>query len=494
MKRFRFYIVLTGMLLAACTGVGADSSQAGRVEKEYFAVFMAGQKVGYGTHERKADPETVKTTETVHLSINRGGTVVSIAVKESSLESRKGEPLGFESVQDMGMLSMTVKGVKNGERNFDVTVKTAGATQQQSLDWPAGALMPEGLLLLSREKGLKEGTAYPVKMFSALMLQAMDAQIRVGPTKEVDLLGRVVPLTEVAVDLQMNGSTITQSSYVDDNYEAQKMIIPMMGMVVELVACSREFALSKNDEADFLDRFFLPSPVPLSNVKTAKAITYHLEVREGKELVLPQNDNQTVRPDGKGGLLVTVQPVAAAENVPFPYTGSDPAALEALKPTRYLQSDDPRIIDLARKAVGNTQDAAEAARRIESFVHEYITAKDLSIGYASAVEVAQSRQGDCSEHAVLTAAMCRAVGIPAQVVMGYVYCPQFMDQKDFFGGHAWDQVYIGNQWVGIDATRAPGGYSAGHIAQAAGNGNPEDFFALITIMGRFAITEIKVVE
>jgi len=262
--------------------------------------------------------------------------------------------------------------------------------------------------------------------------------------------------------------------------------------VVEMVACSREFALSKNDEADFLKEFFLASPVSLPDVKSVKAITYHLEAKDGKELVFPANDNQVVRPDGEGGLYVTVRPVAAAGNVAFPYAGSDAAVREAMKPTRYLQSDDPAIIELARKAIGDTQDAAEAARRIESFVHEYIKAKDLSVGYASAAEVAQSRQGDCSEHAVLTAALCRAVGIPAQVVMGYVYCPQFMDQQDFFGGHAWVQAYIGERWVGLDATRAPGGYSAGHIAQAAGSGNPEDFFALLSIMGRFRIKEIEV--
>ncbi len=490
MKFFRCVVIGLGVLLAGGTGAAAQEGEAG--EKSYFAVFMSGQKVGYGTHERKVKGEKVATTETVHLTMNRGGTEVSIAVKESSLESRQGEPLGFESVQDMGMLSMTVKGRKNEKGGFDVTVKAAGTTQQQSLDWPEGALMPEGLLLLSREKGLKEGTAYPVKMFSALMMQAMEAQVRIGPTKDVDLLGRITPLTEVMVELKMSGSTVNQTSYVDKNYDAQKMVIPMMGMVVEMVACSREFALSKNDEADFLKEFFLASPVSLPDVKSVKAITYHLEAKDGKELVFPANDNQVVRPDGEGGLYVTVRPVAAAGNVAFPYAGSDAAVREAMKPTRYLQSDDPAIIELARKAIGDTQDAAEAARRIESFVHEYIKAKDLSVGYASAAEVAQSRQGDCSEHAVLTAALCRAVGIPAQVVMGYVYCPQFMDQQDFFGGHAWVQAYIGERWVGLDATRAPGGYSAGHIAQAAGSGNPEDFFALLSIMGRFRIKEIEV--
>ncbi|MHC4346764.1 MAG: hypothetical protein ACYSUP_19010 [Planctomycetota bacterium] len=44
-----------------------------------------------------------------------------------------------------------------------------------------------------------EGTEYAVKVFSPSMLEALDAQIRIGGTKNVDLLGRVVPLTEVTL-------------------------------------------------------------------------------------------------------------------------------------------------------------------------------------------------------------------------------------------------------------------------------------------------------
>ena len=42
----------------------------------------------------------------------------------------------------------------------------------------------------------------------------------------------------------------------------------------------------------------------------------------------------------------------------FPYQGNDPKLLEAIKPTRFLQSDDKRIVELARQAVGDTKDAA----------------------------------------------------------------------------------------------------------------------------------------
>jgi len=152
-----------------------------------------------------------------------------------------------------------------------------------------------------------------------------------------------------------------------------------------------------------------------------------------------------------------IEPAKVSTGGAFPYKGNDPKLLEATKPTRFLQSDDRRIVELARKAVGDTKDAAEAARRIESFVARYIDNKSLSVGYASAVEVVESRQGDCSEFAVLTAALCRAVGIPAQVVVGVAYVKEFGGLQGF-GGHAWAQAYIGadeqgqgGKWIGLDA-------------------------------------------
>jgi hypothetical protein len=53
------------------------------------------------------------------------------------------------------------------------------------------------------------------------------------------------------------------------------------------------------------------------------------------------------------------------------------------------------------------------------------------------------------------------------------------------------------KWVGLDAAfkgTGRGGYDAGHIAMAIGNGNPEDFFSLINIIGQFKIDEVTVTE
>jgi transglutaminase-like putative cysteine protease len=117
------------------------------------------------------------------------------------------------------------------------------------------------------------------------------------------------------------------------------------------------------------------------------------------------------------------------------------------------------------------------------------------VGYASAAEVAESRQGDCSEFAILTAALCRAAGIPAEIVMGMAYVKEWRDFENCFGGHAWVQAYVGGKWVGLDAafkSAGLGGFDAGHIAQAVGNGDPEDFFSLIGSFGRFEIEKLQI--
>lgn len=269
-----------------------------------------------------------------------------------------------------------------------------------------------------------------------------------------------------------------------------------MGMNIEQVACSKEFALGEIDVLEVVDKMFMKSPVPLGDVGSAKSITYHLSpIQEAADLKIPSGDNQRVQRLSNGNLILTVEPVVAPKGVSFPYKGNDPEALEALKPSRYVESDQKVIIDLAKRAVGRTSDAAEAVSKIEAFVADYVEDKNLSVGYASAVEVAASRQGDCTEHAVLAAALCRAVGIPSQVVTGLAYVEEWSTVVNGFGGHAWAQAYIGGKWIGLDAAfkgTGRGGYDAGHIALAAGSGNPEDFLNLLNTMGQFKIDRVEV--
>ena len=92
---------------------------------------------------------------------------------------------------------------------------------------------------------------------------------------------------------------------------------------------------------------------------------------------------------------------------------------------------------------------------------------------------------------MLTAALCQAAGIPAQVVTGLLYVDNFAGKDNIFGPHAWVQAYIGGKWVGLDATRADIGFTAGYITLAVGDGNPEGFFGMVNTLGYFKIVAIE---
>ncbi len=477
------------LVLAAAGVSGANSD-----ETEYYAVFSGGKKIGYSTRNRVEADGKVTTIDTVSITIKRAGEPVKMTTTETNIETTDGKPLGFKLAQNLGASIMSVSGKVDELWIVDVTATSMGKEQRKSIGWPSGAVLAEGLRLLQLEKGLQEGLEYNAKIFELGSLRAIETKIHIGPKQNVDLLGRVAALTEIKTTFKLPaGGEMTSTSYVDENFRTKKSIMPMMGgQEMETIACSKEVALSENDAVELVDKMFLASPEPLNNIESAGSAVYYLEPNsQSAKLVIPSSGNQSVE-QKEGKIIVTVKPSAAPAGVKFPYEGKDSNALEAMKPTRFVQSDSNNVIELAKRAVGDTKDAAEAVKKIESFVSGYIENKNLSVGYASAAEVAESKVGDCTEFAVLTAAMCRAVGIPARVVSGLVYVKSFGSRENVFGGHAWVEAYVGDKWVGLDATRAPRGFDAGHIALAIGNGEPADFLNLAATLGQFKIEKVTI--
>ena len=144
-----------------------------------------------------------------------------------------------------------------------------------------------------------------------------------------------------------------------------------------------------------------------------------------------------------------------------------------LQSSAYLEVNAPKIQALAREAVGAEKNPVKAAHLIERFVRAYITKKDLNVGFGSAEETAESREGDCTEHAVLCAALGRVVGLPTRCVVGFGYIPpgdaeptianSVDSNTGTFGFHMWAEAWIGpNEWVPMDA--ALDGFDVGHIA------------------------------
>ena len=183
-----------------------------------------------------------------------------------------------------------------------------------------------------------------------------------------------------------------------------------------------------------------------------------------------------------------------------------------------INRDDPKIQALVKQALGKEagklSDRARAWK-LREFVNTYIDQTDYAVGYASASEVARTREGDCTEHAVLLAAMLRAAGIPSRIATGLVYAKVSVGKPAIFGYHMWTQAWLpgapgdpaatGRRWVDLDATiQAPTRdaftrrFDATHItldvSSLADGKSAENVNAILSVMGRLSIHVVKTVR
>jgi transglutaminase-like putative cysteine protease len=140
--------------------------------------------------------------------------------------------------------------------------------------------------------------------------------------------------------------------------------------------------------------------------------------------------------------------------------GDETAPAECLKPCYFIDCGDARVKELARRAAGEERDPWAKARRIERWVKQNMRVDNTApLGPAS--EAARQLRGDCRHYALLTAALCRAEGIPARTAVGLLYVEK--GRRPMMGFHMWTEVWIDGQWLGLDATLGQGGVSAAHL-------------------------------
>lgn len=117
-----------------------------------------------------------------------------------------------------------------------------------------------------------------------------------------------------------------------------------------------------------------------------------------------------------------------------------------LKSEPLIESDNILIRNQAKLLKMNTP--IETARAVFKWVSVNMSYSGYTRSCRGALYAIKHRKGDCSEYAALFAALCRANGIPARLVGGFV-CPDssIVDAGDY---HNWAEFYISGRWYPAD--------------------------------------------
>jgi len=130
-----------------------------------------------------------------------------------------------------------------------------------------------------------------------------------------------------------------------------------------------------------------------------------------------------------------------------------------LLPSRYCESD--RFGDMAREIVEGAPLGYDQVERITQWLRDTIRyAPGTNAFPISAVEVNLQGQGVCRDLSHLGIALCRALSIPARLVVGYLHDLDPMDM------HAWFEAFVNNRWYTFDATEST--LRGGRLAVAYG--------------------------
>jgi transglutaminase-like putative cysteine protease len=123
--------------------------------------------------------------------------------------------------------------------------------------------------------------------------------------------------------------------------------------------------------------------------------------------------------------------------------------LHWLLPSRLCESD--TLAETAWELFGETPRGAARLAAICDWIHDNIEYGVESLPTTTVGEILQRRGGVCRDFAHLGVAFCRALGIPARYVCGYlpdIGIPGPFPTMDF---HAWFEVWLGERWWTHDA-------------------------------------------
>lgn len=469
----------------------ADQPDADTAFDYWFVASVDGQRLGYvqwgAKRTKKKDRELLVGVKYQNFTLARFGQVVSQWGEESTVETPEGAVLITGVRQGIGKdQALVLSGIVEG-----TTLKvTGGGAAKGASDKP----FPEGVVGVAREPALfkhaalKVGESYSYPAYVGVINVVVKMTMTLEAEETLALWPKEPPrkvLRYVSKMEPLDGFKLPPAwTWVDaTTFEPLKMEFdfPGFGGRVAFLRTTKAAATAP-----------VTRPVELFNVQSIRLDREIPGIHGGRSAVYKVS---APKDDDPGTLFATdarqqvknLDPAAKTfelharaargprrDAAPLPAPGKEFTAS-----SYFVNSADDRVRAHAAAAAKYLPPGAsdwDKAAAVEKWVRANMRAFEFSQAMATADEVAKTLSGDCTEYAMLSAAMCRALGVPSRTVLGLVYAPA-RDGKPYLAYHMWFEAFADGQWLPLDATLGLGGVGPGHLKIADHSWHEEKTFA-----------------
>lgn len=419
---------------------------------EYFGLYLKQKKVGYMFSALTLSKDKVTAVTEIHFKAKVGPTATS--------ERHMVETKVYEAKPHGRLLSFVLdqKG-DGGDQRLEGTATVAGITVVRKRPGMADETLklPPSKEVVEDADQARVALARNAKVEGTITDSTDLEQYKVTTTlggSEQRLLGGVKVALRKVVTISEKEKVPTDAWIDEKGRMLEVQYGPMMTALAEPEDRAKRVDLV---EVFGLTRVTLPQP-PGPDYR-AVPNTFAFVMTGLPEKFRVDSYRQHFKPMGDDKVAVTIKAFAPTVLKPRPLV--DPNGGVNLKSTISVEAKNADIVATAKELAGAEKDAYTVAKRISRWVFENMKS-DYGASADRATDALKQMKGDCTEHALLTVTLLRALGIPAKRVDGVVYVLN-EDQVPALYWHEWVEAYVG-EWTQLDPTFGQDVADATHFA------------------------------
>lgn len=394
-----------------------------------------------------------RLTTTSSIKIGRGDRSLNLETETiSNSECKTFRPIDFYSKSAQGKSVTIQEGhTKNGK--FIISIQNSNGKASKTIKLPKNILFFGNLFYKYKFKDSIPGRLSVLSEESLSISTVKTKSILSGKSKIVEMEYNSVPISTT-----LNNSGIPILTNIKE------------GLIVSILKGNKTVAKFKNrDSGDIISKSsILNKGVKIKRPRATSMVKIKISGLSKTEIIkLPYQQVSTL----KNQQIVKSYTTALSK---VKLTNRE----KFLKTNIYENSDYPPIKNQSlRWRKLSPEKIVEKAVR---FVYKHISNKNYANGQLTAAEAFDKKEGDCTEHAALLAALLKAAGVPVRMVYGVILMP---DNKFYY--HNWNDVFINGNWQPVDSTFNTERADAARVALFIGENSSFDREKIGTLILQF---------